>query len=188
MKSLRLTVALLLAWSFLQAQDSTQTMKEPIRFQNILQVGLLLGESQSEFEIQSINGIKWKTFSGGIGIGVDNYFFRTVPLFIDLRTDILKKQNTPFVFADAGMQFPWVQNAQKSYNIDPEYKSGFYFNAGAGYKINMLKRNAIVFSAAFSLKKVDETGAVCGVVSCTEPNTYEYTFRRLSLKIGWTVW
>lgn len=188
MRNIALTVGVLLACNFLQAQESVQTIKEPVRFQSILQAGLLLGESETEFEVQSINGIKWKTFSGGIGVGIDNYVFRTIPFFIDLRADILKKQNTPFVFADAGMQFPWVQDAQKSYNIDPEYKSGFYFNAGAGYKINMFKRNAIIFSAAFSLKKVDETEAVCGIVSCTEAYTYEYTFRRLSLKVGWTIW
>ena len=89
MRNIVLIVALQLASCYLQAQDAVQTIKEPMRFQSILQAGLLLGESRSEFEIQSINGVKWKTFSGGVGVGIDNYVFRTVPVFIDLRTDIL---------------------------------------------------------------------------------------------------
>lgn len=191
MRNILLIAALQLICGYLQAQDAVQKIKEPVHFQSILQTGLLLGESESEFEIQTINGIKWKTFSFGTGIGIDNYVFRTVPVFIDLRTDILKKQNTPFVFADAGAQFPWVQHGQKLYYLDPEYKSGFYFNAGAGYKINMFKRNAIIFSAAFSLKKVDErTEIYCDFSPCPETGykTYNYTFRRLSLKAGWTIW
>src|ERR1044072_8005650 len=87
------------------AQHSIQTIKTPVGFQSILQAGLLTGKSTSEFELQSINGIRWKTFSGSIGVGIDNYVYRTVPVFLDLRKDILKKHNTPFVFADAGPQF-----------------------------------------------------------------------------------
>src|SRR6187401_3151693 len=99
MRIFLLIIILLLTGTLLQAQNSTQKVKEPIHFQSILQTGLLLGESETAFEMQSINGIKWKTFSGGIGVGIDNYVFRTIPVFLDLRAAILKKQNTPFVFA-----------------------------------------------------------------------------------------
>ena len=192
MRIFLLIIILLLTGTLLQAQNSTQKVKEPIHFQSILQTGLLLGESETAFEMQSINGIKWKTFSGGIGVGIDNYVFRTIPVFLDLRAAILKKQNTPFVFADAGAQFPWVQGTEKlNPYLNPDYKSGFYFNAGAGYIINMFKRNALILSAAFSLKKVDEIdNGYCDFAPCPETNysTYKYTFRRFSLKAGWTIW
>ncbi len=70
---------------------------------------------------------------------MDNYVFRTIPV-LQLRADILKRKNTPFVFADAGPQFCWPQNNQEASSFySPEYKGGFYFNAGAGYKMNLFK-------------------------------------------------
>ena len=84
-----------------------------------------------------------------------------------------------------------MQSGQKSHYIDSEYKGGFYLNAGAGYKINIFKSNAIIFSAAFSMKKVvEKTDVFCDFAPCPETGykTYNYTFRRLSLKAGWTMW
>ncbi len=190
MKYILLPVVVFLIVVSSKAQDSIQKIKAPVRFQSLLQAGLLSGGTESAFEVQSINGIQWKTFSAGIGIGIDNYVFRTIPLFIDLRADILKKHNTPFIFTDAGIQFSWVQEGQKLSYLNTEYKSGFYFNAGAGYKITVLKRSAIVLSTAFSLKKVDEKENVyCDFVGCPglPSQVNQYTFRRLSLKAGWAI-
>ena len=82
--------------------------------------------NKSAFAVQTINGIKWKTLSAGIGVGIDNYVFRTVPVFADIRADILKRKNTPFVFIDAGPQFCWVQNNQKASSFyNPNIKPVF---------------------------------------------------------------
>lgn len=192
MKSLTLICCLLINGCSVIAQGSIQKIKTPVQFQSILQAGLLTGQSESAYEVQTINGIKHKTFSAGMGVGIDNYVFRTVPVFLDVRKDILIRKNSPFVFADAGTQFCWVQNNQKDYSyFNPEYKSKFYFNAGAGYKINLLKNNAIILSAAFSLKRVEEIeNPYCDFVACPEqqPIINKYAFTRLSLKAGWMIW
>lgn len=174
------------------AQNSTEQPKTPVQFQSILQTGVLSGETESAFVVQTINGIRWKPLSAGIGVGIDNYVFRTIPVFADIRADILKRKNTPFVFADAGPQFCWLQNNQEASSFfNPEYKAGFYFNAGAGYKMNLFKKNALIFSAAFSLKKVNETqNPYCDFAACPEqkPTLNQYTFKRLSLMLGWMIW
>lgn len=192
MKQIFLSFILLCIVYCVAAQNTTQQAKEPVKFQSILQAGILSGQATSAFEVQTINGIKWKTFSAGIGVGLDNYVFRTIPVFVDVRADILKRENTPFVFINAGSQFCWVQDDQKNYAFyNPQYKAGFYFNAGAGYKVNILKKNALIFSAAFALKKVDETqNPYCDFAACPEqkPVINQYTFRRLSLMLGWMFW
>lgn len=192
MKNIILTCGLLTVMCCVIAQDSTQKIKAFVQFQSIIQAGLLAGNSESAFEVQGINSLKFKTFSGGIGVGIDNYVFRTIPIFLDVRKDILKRNNTPFIFADAGTQLSWLQDNQKAYSYyNPEYKSKFYFNAGAGYKINLMKKNAIVFGAAFSLKKINEIENIyCDPAACPEahPIINKYTFRRLSLKARWIIW
>lgn len=162
-----------------------------IKFHSIVQAGLLQGDEKNAFQAQAINGVQYKTWFTGIGVGTDNYKFRTIPLFIDFQKNIFKKPTTPFVFTDIGMHFPWLRNDQKSIYRDAHFSNGFYFNLGAGYKINLVKNNALMFSAAFSSKHTNETwkyllGCDWGV--CPErysTQEFKYTLRRLALNIGW---
>lgn len=192
MKHIILTCALFIIMYYAAAQDSGYKIKSPVLFQSLIQAGFLAGKKESSFEVQSINGLRLKTFYSGIGIGIDDYTFRSIPLFFDLRKDILKTGNSPFIFADAGWQLTWLEDKQKAPTyLNPEYNGKAYFNAGAGYKINLLKKNAIVFSAAFSLKKINETeNYYCDFVACpvTPLIINKYIFRRFSLKAGWMIW
>src|SRR5687768_15390308 len=79
-------------------------------FQSLLNIGLLEGQESSEFQIQTINGIQYKGWFAGIGAGVDYYRFRSIPLFLDIRKNILNKNFTPFIYADAGIHFPWKKD------------------------------------------------------------------------------
>jgi hypothetical protein len=176
----------------LYAQDKGNTKKPSlIKFNSIVQAGLLEGESKNAFQAQAINGVQYRTWYGGVGVGVDNYKFRTIPLFIDIQKNIFKRPTTPFVFTDAGIHFPWVRNDQKNIYVDSHFRNGFYFNLGAGYKINLFKNNALVFSTAFSLKHINELQKnylFCDWMPCPEQDytqKYKYTLRRLALNVGW---
>ena len=187
----------LIAGAQLQTQKK-QTVK-PV-FQNIFQAGLLTGESKSAYQVQTISGLKYKTWFGGIGIGIDNYLFRSVPVFIDVRKDVFDKSSTPFVFADAGAQLAWVPSGQKVLTyFNQDYDGKLYLNAGAGYKIHVIRRNALMFSAAFSLKKINVNAfaitregqpVYCDPAACPEqaPITDKYTLKRLSLMLSWSIW
>src|SRR5215203_3590562 len=78
-------------------------------FTSINQVGIGWGGSGEGLQLQTINGLSYKTYSAGIGIGLDYYWARTIPLFIDLRKNIFSKKQTPFVYADLGLNMPWVK-------------------------------------------------------------------------------
>lgn len=178
---------------FLAAQDSISQVRSTVYFQSILQAGLLTGNNKSGYEVQSINGVRWKTFSAGIGAGLDDYVIKTIPFFFDLRTDIFKKNNSPFLFIDAGPQFLLKQDSHPHDYYDPYYKAKFYFNAGAGYKMNLFTKNAIIISAAFSLKKISETqNTICDFAPCPENMppviNNKYALKRFSLQAGWLIW
>jgi len=180
---------------FIVAQNSLQQLQTTVHFQSILQGGLLAGKSKPGFEFQTINGVKWKTFSAGIGVGLDNYFVNSIPVFFDVRTDFSNRSNTPFLFIDAGSQLLSKKYSKPDdYYFDLYYKAKFYFNAGAGYKINLFKKNAMVLSASFSLKKINEVETpFCDWAPCQEnPPPFviinKYNLKRFSLQIGWSIW
>src|SRR5215217_9329028 len=102
MKQFYFSIMLLLFGSCIHAQK-----KEGLNFSSINQFGILKGASDQTFEVQSVNGIQYKSWFIGAGIGIDNYALKTVPVFIDFRKTVCNKKQTPFIYADLGASFPW---------------------------------------------------------------------------------
>src|SRR5277367_6797314 len=110
------------------------------QFHSINSVGLLEGETGSAFQMQTINGINYKSWFAGIGLGLDFYRLRTIPLFADFRKEFGKSSNKIFVYSDVGINFSWVTDQQKtSYVQNDKFNNGFYGDWGLGYKV-MLNR------------------------------------------------
>jgi len=153
------------------------------------------GENGSAFLIQTINGVRYKTWSAGIGAGLDYYFVRSIPLFLDLRKDILNKKNTPFVYADGGINYVWETSKDKSQYIKKNYNSTPFYDVGIGYKTSLGKQNALLLSLGFSQKLIKEQQTTTVYYYYTDfypypiapvtPDRYSYTLDRLSLKLGW---
>lgn len=158
-------------------------------FQGIVQGGLLEGAIGPSWNLQTINGAYYKTWFAGIGVGLDHYTMRTIPLFVDVRKDLLKRKRTPFLYADAGIQFDWLRTKDKPRWGGGEYKPGVYYDAGLGYKFGLGKRDAILISAGYTMKSLKEERMVvqqCIQAPCnTTKEYYKYTYSRLSFKIGW---
>jgi len=158
------------------------------RFSSINQVGLLEGSNGHSMQLQTINGLRYKTWFTGIGVGLDYYRFRTIPLFIDVRKDLFNKLNTPFFYGDAGIHLPWVLDKEKNWWGEADYNRGFYYDAGFGYNFNLGKNGALLFSGGISLKKIRETRhyeVVCVTFPCpAQSERYDFTLRRFSLKAG----
>ena len=157
-------------------------------FQSIVQGGILEGERGTSFQLQIINGIKYRTWSTGIGVGLDHYHTRSIPLFLDLRKTIFRETQTPFIYASAGYHFPWTRPKDALMWSNENAKGGIYYDAGIGYQFAFLKRNSLFFSAGYSYKKFSQEVAqyvYCFVGPCPEhKQTFEYQVRRLSIKTG----
>ena len=171
-----------------------------IKFHSVNNLGVLTGGYETTFQAQTVNGIKYKSFSGGIGIGLDNYYFKTVPLFVDLRKNILEKKQTPFVYFDLGASIPWDRTKIEKWSIEKwstrYYKSGLLYDMGIGYSIPIKARWALNVSAGYTEKVLNETRETSYWIwrdfppydgpSATVKDTadYKYTFRRVAFKIG----
>ena len=161
-------------------------------------VGLLEGEQGSKFQLQTINGFKYKTWFAGVGTGIDWYYRRSIPVFMSFNKDFLAKGNRNFFFAtDVGANFPWLVDKNSyvwSYSIEKSIP-GFYWGAGVGYKVGIGKLNdGILLQLGYSYKHVGEKAKTVyyyyPVPMITDPkpdmtNRFDYYLRRLSLKVGW---
>jgi hypothetical protein len=175
------------------AQNKGQAVKTAASctcgFQSLLQGGLLDGAAGPSWQLQTINGIYYKTWFAGIGVGLDYYTMRTIPLFLDLRKDIFRKGRTPFLYADGGIHFDWLRSKEKRAWGSGEYNRGLYYDLGGGYKFGFGSRDALLVSVGYTLKTLREERLViqqCFQAPCNpETDHYNYTFGRLFFKVGW---
>ena len=157
-------------------------------FSSINQLGLLAGEKNEAFQVQTINGLQYRTWMVGAGVGIDGYRFRSIPLFLHLRKEFNLNSNAIFIYNDIGMNYPWLKTEQKSFRGSADdYDHGIYYDGGLGYKI-LLKRHAVVFGGGFSLKEFTERrySTVCpfGGPCYSQDEEYFYSLKRITLKLG----
>jgi hypothetical protein len=168
-------------------------------FQSIANVGLLEGETGSAFQLQTINGVRHKSWFAGLGLGLDYYRYRTIPLFIDIRKEFGKGPGKLFVYADGGISFQWLTDGEKTgYWQDDKYHSGFYSDFGFGYTRSIGNKSALSISLGYSYKKLSETYLdsypyyypANYIYTDTPPQNasndqINYSLNRLSIKLGW---
>jgi hypothetical protein len=141
-----ITVAILIA--SLHSTGQHVNKGNHIQFQSINQLGMVVGETGNAFQIQTVDGIRIKKFFTGIGVGIDEYQVRSIPLFLDFRMNVKESGKTPFVYADGGTHFIWPKEKNEMVTYDD---AGFYYDLGVGYSIPV-KSNAVLLSAGYSFK------------------------------------
>lgn len=161
--------------------------KAKITFHPSVQAGLLEGERGGALQLQTVQSIGYKTWSFGLGAGLDYYHTRSIPLFADVRKALSKKEQRPFVYVDGGYHFPWLTTADKEALIT-EAKGGLYYDAGIGYEFPVMKKNRFFFSAGFGYKayKGIHRYTICPFMGpCfVQTEVLDYQLRRLSIKTG----
>lgn len=163
-------------------------------FSSINQAGMLEGSTGTAFQFQTINGMRlFNNWFAGIGVGYDRYRFRSIPLFFDLRRYLFSKPNTPFIYGDIGLNFPWPEDRDKSEWWNSNFDGGLFYDAGIGYRLGIGKKQGIIFSGGFSFKKMRERRyniticdfpPFCTTETDRDPDTYNFKLRRFSLKAG----
>jgi hypothetical protein len=165
------------------AQDQKKGTKPS--FTSINSIGMLEGQGGTSFSIQSINGVRLNSFSVGVGLGIDYYLVRSLPLFVDVRKDLFSKKQSPFIYLNAGTNFPWEKQAESWQQVD--LKGGLFYEGGVGYSWP-LKSASFVLSLGYSYKAFKEKisyDVFCIDGNCPEINeTRAYQLRRLSIRAG----
>jgi hypothetical protein len=172
------------------AQEAPPATK-PI-FQTIVQAGVLEGQRGSAFQLQVVNGFRFGRTAAGIGVGLDYYALRSIPLFLDLRTRLLQKEASPFLYGNIGTHFPWASDGEQDWIWGWPSKvtreGGLYYELGLGYEVP-LKKYGLLFSAGYSYKAFREeqegSGFCPGPGPCpTQKQTFSYQLRRVSIRAG----
>jgi len=194
-KILLLLVVLIRCVLVISAQEAKQ--EQPAKkgcscaFSPIIQVGILHGSKGGYFQAQAINGIRYKTWYAGLGIGVDYYYRLSIPLFVDVRKYFFDKPGMLFLYADAGIDMPVgkkekVNNWTQTQNV---YSNGFYGDGGIGYALGGAhSKKPLLISAGYSYKNVtykNESINGCAGIPCSDYYyTYKKYFHRLTVKLG----
>jgi hypothetical protein len=155
-------------------------------------IGVVAGEEDNDYQLQSINGFQKNTWFGGVGIGLDRYIIRSVPLFLSFTKYLSERQNSFYISVDGGTNFVWDNNSgnrYNGYNDNGKFTPSLYLGGDAGYRMGLKnKRNAILMNIGYSIKKLNES--VTPALPCFNPpcpeldEKYEYDFRRISFKLG----
>lgn len=162
--------------------------QEKTKFTSINMGGFAVGESRSMGLIQTVNGVTHRKSFAGIGVGIDYYKQKTIPLFIDIRTSIPK--TNLIVFADPGYNLPYKNKPDEkvSYYNTYDFFGGFYSEFGVGYKLRVARKSHLLFTSGYSYKELNnKTGVInpCLVGPCpVNYTTYKYGYGRVLFKAG----
>jgi hypothetical protein len=155
-------------------------------------IGLVEGSDGGAFQLQTINGIQKSNWFAGIGAGLDYYLFRSIPLFLSLNKNFTKKNRTFFLSLDGGTNFTWYKREETMFSnlISSKFIPAAYWGAGIGYKIGLSnKKDALIFNAGYSLKKIKEERemqVICVTTPCNPfLEKYVYNTKRISIRVGW---
>jgi hypothetical protein len=164
-----------------------QAQNHQVKFSSINAVGWLKGQSRSVVQFQSVNGLRYKTYFAGIGVGSDPYYFKTIPLFIELRKRIFKKPTTPFIYMDLGTNLPGEKDKVSGewFFMKSEYEGALYYDLGLGYDFKFLKTTGLIVSLGYTEKRFTEKQSYqVDPGPSPNPTILHYRFKRISLKAG----
>ncbi|MBL7732153.1 MAG: hypothetical protein JNM88_13315 [Chitinophagaceae bacterium] len=188
MKNILLPVIIIIALA------SVSSAQQKPAFSSQTYAGMVTGEATTDLQLQTINGLSWKQWFAGAGVGIDWYSFRSVPLFASVNRSFFQKgKRSLFVSGDAGVNLPWVE--ERLYTLDLVYRDsdlspGLYWAGGLGYRFGVGKAdNALLFQVGYSYKRMQEK--VTSNFPCFSPpcvpvtETYDYRMKRISVRVGW---
>ena len=171
---------------------SGQKKENVCKFHSINSVLLLNGEEEISAGLQSVNGFQKGNWFAGIGLGLDYYIHRSVPLFADIRHEFGKGKNKFFAYAEGGINLEWAEEFNEPIFFpwesvsNSEFHNGVYTDFGVGYRVGMKRPGGLVLSLGHSYKTLKE------IVTYQDWRTqewlsdvYRYKLGRISLKVGW---
>src|SRR6185436_19374526 len=87
-------------------------------FNTVASLGIIAGESTAKPLFQVVSGLSYKNWFTGIGIGLDYFNFKSIPLFADVKMKF-GKAGSAFLYADGGYNFSFDNKRQFPGFIQP---------------------------------------------------------------------
>jgi hypothetical protein len=185
----RLIIIIFLVIPMVSVCQQNKKTVEKMSFQMISSIGIIGGESGVKPGFQLIGGISRSGYFAGIGLGYENYRYKSLPLFADLRINFTKKQ-FGFAYGDLGYTIPVGKNPDgdffKTTNL---YYGGIYFDVGLGYRHRFNNKNSFLFSLGYTRKDINNKAGYtypCFNPPCPESiSYYKYSMERVVTKLSW---
>ena len=179
-----------------QTGGHAQTEGRPLTFRSDNYLGFSSGEWGTGGLIQTVNGFYKGPWFLGLGTGLDNYRFLSVPLFLSLTRDLpsFSKRSGLFVALDGGTNLPWYTRKHTLYDgfSSSTFYPGPYWSVRLGYKWKLSGHTskALLLSAGYTMKKLREQETTppppCAYPGPCNAQTYvyEYVNRTLFFVLG----
>ena len=188
-------------------QVSAQQKKAPGKWYLIPEAALLSGENATSSQLSIKGGIRKKDWNIGLGVALDKYEFRSIPVFIDTRKSITRWRHPLIAYLNTGINLPYIKDPQYRYdyfyvgNFIPQgldmkshFDRGLYGEMGLGYALYNKKKRGLVVSAGYSVKTLTEK--YTQLISAYNPpysmiqveRRLDYRFNRFLVKLGYRLW
>ena len=170
------------------SQNKSNAIK-PV-FRVIASGGIVVGQKNISSVFQVVPGVSVKRFYAGTGIGLDDYRFRSLPLFADVRYHFGRRE-FGFIYVDAGYNFPFdISKTQEIFKTTDIYKGGFYGDFGLGFRFMSFGKHSFLFSGGYSIKNIkNKVGhTYTWTLPAETPETfdnYSFSMQRISAKLSW---
>jgi len=173
---------------------TAQKVNNKPHYYNVTQFGWLLGSNQHTFGVQMINGVAVKRYYAGIGVAYDRYGYKSLPVFADLRYNLLPgKTSILQVYGNAGINNPLNSDElPRKYGNGEDYntfKKSFYGEAGVTYLLTIGDNLCFNVGAGYNYKTFKyRQHAYIGSGVLTETYTdYTYRYSKYVLRIGFAL-
>jgi hypothetical protein len=167
--------------------------KKPVKYTNLSEVGILMGKTETAWNFRTVNGISYKQASIGLGIGYDNYGYKSIPVFVDARKKFGMKKCKFVLYADGGLNFPlrsdYFPEKWDNGNVAYKFNTTFYGEAGFGMNQKISKLLSLNITAGYSYKHFGyvEHSRLWYFYPYNYSSgnaTYNYYYRRFSVRMG----
>jgi hypothetical protein len=189
----------ILVFDMSEIQKITREEYEPVRtadllktdgYINITSFGVLAGpvenSGKAPLSIETVNAYRLNSrYSFGIGIGMELFEKAHVPLFLDCRYLLMKRNVSPFILIKGGYALPVGGDSETdTYTYQEQYsKGGPLMGTGAGLQFRLNEHNLIIMSLSYRYQQLTTTE-----IQRNGDNKWEYDhsvkYNRLELKFG----
>jgi hypothetical protein len=157
-------------------------------FYNFSTIGIIIGKSEvmdaTGYSFRTIIGYEFNSLTAlGLGTGIEKFNVEIVPFFISIKSEILKRENTPSVNFFFGYSLPLKKEIKEEYNKF-NYEGGICAGFDVGILSYKTQKRAFSISAGYQFQHVTERKTMdYWYNNAIETNKYD--FNKITVKIGY---
>ncbi len=143
---------------------ATSAQQKTKNYYIIPQIALLNGDNATSGQVQVIGGMQLQQWAFGLGVAMDYYKIRTLPVFADARL-YFGAQKKFFSYANLGYNIVTALESQErkmsswvnGFYTNSSFNNGLYTDIGIGCSLQEKGSDGVSMSLGYSIKTLSET-------------------------------